>query len=162
MKCTEHLINLENTQCDQLTTCLKNAERGIAGPTHLIFWKVWKLNVPLKIIFFLWQDICGAIPTTKSLRSHHCMVDNICELCSQDDENLEHLFFNCAFAKTIWFFLQLAWNNRESASSTTGDLAKELPNGIRKKWIRKKVQSCQTLLRERCAGFGGKEIPVNL
>lgn len=42
------------------------------------------------------------IPTTEKL-SQHSEIQNICHLCSHYNETLEHLFFSCPFARSVWF-----------------------------------------------------------
>lgn len=59
-------------------------------PIHaFIFWLALKNRLQVKSRLFKWR-----------------LVDNaVCPLCSVDDENIPHLYFNCSFTKSLWWMI---------------------------------------------------------
>lgn len=66
-------------------------------------WKkaVWMLKTSPKTKLFVWKALHGAIPAGEALRARHINVEGKCKRCNQP-ETIDHLFFQCSFAKQIW------------------------------------------------------------
>jgi hypothetical protein len=62
---------------------------------------IWKLKLPLKIKVFLWYLFKGVILTKDNFVRRLWQGDRKCCFCSSD-ESIQHLFFDCHFAKFMW------------------------------------------------------------
>ncbi|KAF9615683.1 hypothetical protein IFM89_026065 [Coptis chinensis] len=67
------------------------------------FKEVWKLNVPYKVRFFIWQGLQHVISTADILHMHHFATDEYCVLCGFEKESHIHLFVHCPFVRSLWF-----------------------------------------------------------
>jgi hypothetical protein len=60
---------------------------------------LWKLKLPLNIKIFLWYLGRGLILTKDNLAKRRWQGSLKCSFCNQ---NIQHPFFDCCIAKTIW------------------------------------------------------------
>uniref|UniRef100_A0A803Q8C8 CCHC-type domain-containing protein n=1 Tax=Cannabis sativa TaxID=3483 RepID=A0A803Q8C8_CANSA len=70
------------------------------APSKRIWKWIWEEGVLPRNSVMLWRVLNEAIPTKNRL---HFLQDKTCSLCDYDLENASHLFFNCNFARAIWF-----------------------------------------------------------
>lgn len=88
-----------------LQTSIANSS-GLANLQNSDFFKkLWCNKVPMKLMVFAWQMILDRIPTKCNLQKRNILNQNqslTCALCSQHEESMMHLFFNCNFASLIW------------------------------------------------------------
>ena len=56
----------------------------------------------LKIKNFLWLVIINAFPICEYLIATRMKISNMCCLCNQNIENIDHIFKNCPFVQGIW------------------------------------------------------------
>jgi hypothetical protein len=68
---------------------------------------LWKLKIPLKIKIFLWYIQRGVILTKDNLVKRNSSESKKCCFCDLN-ETIQHLFFGCQHAKTIWRVVQVA------------------------------------------------------
>jgi hypothetical protein len=66
--------------------------------------KIWKMRIPLKIKIFLWFVQRGVILTKDNLARKNWKGSEKCISCNRN-ENIQHLFLDCLFAKTIWIII---------------------------------------------------------
>ncbi|KAB1201451.1 hypothetical protein CJ030_MR0G003686 [Morella rubra] len=66
----------------------------IWGPSH----------IP-RFSFIVWLTLKERLTTKMYLRSRGLGIDNRCVLCSDGEEDDEHLFFKCPFSQRIWIIL---------------------------------------------------------
>ena len=73
-----------------------------------IWSKLWKLNLHERSKMFIWRLGSGVLPTNLNffLRVGH--GNPKFPLCLTEDESIEHLFFKCNFARSMWFGLNWA------------------------------------------------------
>jgi hypothetical protein len=71
--------------------------------------RLWKLKVLLKIKIFLWYLRKGVVLTKENLAKRNWKDSILCCFCHKD-ETIQHLFFDCTFARTIWGVIQIATN----------------------------------------------------
>jgi hypothetical protein len=65
------------------------------------FKDLWKVRLPLKIKYFLWQVARGRIPSGDQVQKRHGPGDGLCPLCGEaEDQN--HILFSCVLAKFCW------------------------------------------------------------
>ena len=74
---------------------------GNENPRSKILNWIWKLKLLLKIKVFLWLVIRGALSTYEFLSIRKMEIPNGCYLCSQNVENIEHVFKNFPFIRGI-------------------------------------------------------------
>jgi hypothetical protein len=70
---------------------------------------IWKLKLPLKIKVFLWYLYKGVILTKDNLARRQWQGDRKCCFCSSQ-ESIQHLFFDCHFAKFVWRVIHVSFN----------------------------------------------------
>ncbi|XP_057965321.1 uncharacterized protein LOC131155890 [Malania oleifera] len=64
------------------------------------FKEVWNSGKTPKHSFILWFDLKGKLLTNENLIGDD--VDHLCELCRNDIETIDHLFFKCSFSSKVW------------------------------------------------------------
>uniref|UniRef100_A0A803PUD0 Reverse transcriptase domain-containing protein n=1 Tax=Cannabis sativa TaxID=3483 RepID=A0A803PUD0_CANSA len=66
-------------------------------------WKrLWKLEIPSKVLYFLWRAISGCLPTKVQLQTKHVHVDLLCPFCLNSVETISHVLMECRFAQSCW------------------------------------------------------------
>jgi len=68
----------------------------------------WKVKIPLKIKVFLWFMHKGVTLTKDNLAKKNWKGSMKCCYCNYD-ESIQHLFFQCDFAKFIWRIIEVAF-----------------------------------------------------
>lgn len=64
--------------------------------------KVWQVKTLPKIRVFLWKSINAALPTADLLIARGMKVDNRCQSCRGESDSINHLLFECCFARLVW------------------------------------------------------------
>ena len=77
--------------------------------TNKLITFIWKLRLPIKIKVFLWYLYTGVILTKDNLARRQWQGDRKCCFCSSD-ESIQHLFFDCHFAKFVWRTVHVFFN----------------------------------------------------
>ena len=77
--------------------------------------RIWKWKIPLKIKIFLWFLQRGVILTKDNLARKNWKGSEKC-LCCNMNETIQHLFFDCPFAKMIWRIIFYATNLNQPRS----------------------------------------------
>ena len=86
-------------------------------PSSAIFRKLWRSKCTPRLNFFAWLLFVDRLNTRNMLvRRHYNVQPNyLCVLCStNNEENLEHLFFTCPFALSCWNKLGIHWGTAAS------------------------------------------------
>jgi hypothetical protein len=78
---------------------------------HTIFLRkyIWKLEIPLKVHIFMWFLHKKVILTKDNLARRNWKGCKKCVFCDSL-ESINHLFFDCPFAKLIWRVIQFTFN----------------------------------------------------
>lgn len=63
------------------------------------------------------------LPTDENLQQRGCTTVSICDLCYQDSETSDHLFFHCSFAKSLWNWLAYVTSCNVDTTALTSVLA---------------------------------------
>ncbi|CAJ2634841.1 unnamed protein product [Trifolium pratense] len=69
------------------------------------FTRLWKSDVPSKIIVFGWRLLLNRLPTRMALHRRGVLSNPFelsCVLCLRHREDEAHLFFSCYFSKVVW------------------------------------------------------------
>jgi hypothetical protein len=69
---------------------------------------IWKIKVPLKIRIFMWFLHRKVILTRDNLAKRNWQGSKTCCFCDKD-ESIQHLFFDCLLAKTLWRIIHLTF-----------------------------------------------------
>jgi hypothetical protein len=77
--------------------------------------KIWMMSIPLKIKIFLWFLQRGVVLTKDNLARKNWKGSKKCVSCNRN-ENIQHLFLDCPFAKTIWHIIFFATNLKQPRS----------------------------------------------
>lgn len=64
--------------------------------------RLWKLNVPSKVKYFLWRFCKNNIPVRFLLQKRSSNIPVECPMCNSEFEYLSHVFFGCNFASSYW------------------------------------------------------------
>lgn len=56
----------------------------------------------------VWKIWHNAIPTFSILNLHHLRCEIFCPFCGASDDSVSHLFFQCNFARAVWFGLPIS------------------------------------------------------
>ncbi|XP_010507236.1 PREDICTED: uncharacterized protein LOC104783832 [Camelina sativa] len=64
--------------------------------------QIWKLLAPSKLKIFIWKAASGALPVLERLNSRGMKLDPLCETCGMEGESINHLLFECSFARQVW------------------------------------------------------------
>ena len=63
---------------------------------------IWRLKVPLKVKIFGWFLLLGRLMTRVYHKRLYPDTMTTCGMCSSQDEDYKHLFFECPFARIVW------------------------------------------------------------
>lgn len=70
----------------------------------LVNWKkLWSIDLPPKILCFLWQLCHNALPLGENLLKRNFKIEGTCIFGCHAIENTQHLFADCPFARACWF-----------------------------------------------------------
>ncbi len=85
---------------------------------------LWGMRIPLKIKIFLWLASRYRLLTADLLAKRGWLGPSICPLCCAGEEFLDHIFFLCPFARSVWTeVLHNATLICQRLLNTQGDLA---------------------------------------
>ncbi|WCJ39879.1 hypothetical protein M5689_020830 [Euphorbia peplus] len=77
------------------------------GPN--LMWKhLWKLDLPPKIIHFLWGCCHNILPRPDNLSRRKIPASNTCVFCGGEGRSLIHILKQCCNAKRIWKLIDLS------------------------------------------------------
>jgi len=67
-----------------------------------LFQKIWRLNTAPKIKVFLWKVLKGAVAVEDRLRTRGILIADGCSMCSEENETINHILFQCPLARQVW------------------------------------------------------------
>ena len=89
--------------------CLLASEEGNANSSpstiteqKCLWKKLWQIQSPTKIRYFMWRAARDSLSTKQNLRAGHVLVDETCELCGEQKETLMHSLWLCDQAQYVW------------------------------------------------------------
>ncbi|KAF4395183.1 hypothetical protein F8388_001570 [Cannabis sativa] len=101
--------------------CLDNEERF--GPVLKGWSYVWSNKLHPRMGLWLWRMCSGVLPTRDKIRSGN---ENECLICNCMPETPKHLFFECHFARGVWFGSPLTVRSGEIQGNTILDMVVNL------------------------------------
>lgn len=123
-------------------------------------WKqLWKMKIPEKVTFFLWQVYQERLPTNLLKARRGLNTSAECPFECQREETIIHILRDCEVARNVWIKLIHA-NNRLSFFSSPlqvwlkDNMEKEVSFGKIRRFTWSKAFSliCWGLWRNRCSG----------
>ncbi|KAM6552088.1 hypothetical protein CsatB_001896 [Cannabis sativa] len=80
---------------------LKNIGRNLEGDRH---WRyIWGAKTHSRLKMFWWRILSNCLPTRERIGCSIPLMDMLCPLCSSSIESSLHLFWDCTYAKAVWF-----------------------------------------------------------
>jgi hypothetical protein len=73
--------------------------------------KMCKVQIPLKIKIFMWYVYKGVVLTKHNLAKCNWDGSKQCNFCCRD-ESIQHLFFDCLYARFVWGLVQITFGIR--------------------------------------------------
>ena len=72
-----------------------------------IYQQVWSLETSPKIKHFLWRCLNNALPVAENMTYRHIAKDKYCSRCGGEAESINHLLFQCPYARLVWAVAQI-------------------------------------------------------
>ncbi|XP_043693124.1 uncharacterized protein LOC122643575 [Telopea speciosissima] len=73
-------------------------------------WKlIWNCQSYPKIKSFMWKACAQGLPTSENLIKRQMQVDLLCRRCGSCNESMDHILFECQYAKAVWFSSNLSY-----------------------------------------------------
>ena len=74
---------------------------------HGATWgRIWKLNIPLKVLNFIWRACSNCLPTRNNLWRRKVRIKATCDIYWQDLETTSHVLWTCPFAQNVWALMR--------------------------------------------------------
>ncbi|XP_018435800.2 uncharacterized protein LOC108808101 [Raphanus sativus] len=67
-----------------------------------IYQMVWRLETSPKIKHFLWRCLNNSLPVAENMTYRHIAKDKRCSRCDGEAESVNHLLFQCHYARRAW------------------------------------------------------------
>ncbi|XP_009117187.1 uncharacterized protein LOC103842327 [Brassica rapa] len=64
--------------------------------------QAWKIMTTPKIKIFVWKALNEALPVADLINKRGMKVDERCQLCGFEGEDINHVLFSCPFARQVW------------------------------------------------------------
>ncbi|KAL4272206.1 hypothetical protein GQ457_13G013010 [Hibiscus cannabinus] len=64
--------------------------------------RIWKLSVPQRIRVFVWLVFHDLLLTNVERHRRHMTNSNLCELCGDSPESVDHVLRSCAMVRNVW------------------------------------------------------------
>ena len=75
---------------------------------------IWKMDMYPKIVSFLWLCLRNSIPVRELLAARGISCSKLCPICKEQDESIDHLLRECAFARHFWDVIHAPWSQSMS------------------------------------------------
>ncbi|XP_017979793.1 PREDICTED: uncharacterized protein LOC18594299 [Theobroma cacao] len=100
-------------------------DKQVAGSSScnmMAFWKrIWHLELPRKVILFLWKTLNGILPTRQALIYRSIIFESNCPSCDNELETDFHCLCCCPLARAVWHFSKWGFTNIEVLFSSVQD-----------------------------------------
>lgn len=83
-------------------SCYRQLQEEMDFPNAAFWKKLWSLNLPGKIIIFLWRTCRLCLPTAAALATKNVDLSINCPWCRSCVEDSIHILFTCNFAQDVW------------------------------------------------------------
>ena len=78
-----------------------------------------KTCAPGKCKFFIWLELHDRCWTVARRKRHGLQDDDLCVLCAQSSETIDHLLTTCPFSREVWFKIlrKIGWDRVTPSTS---------------------------------------------
>ncbi|GJR85946.1 reverse transcriptase [Tanacetum coccineum] len=90
----------------------KLEEESTTNPSYFFWKKLWKIRAQPKVKLFRWKVITNSAATMENLFNRICSPSPLCVICNEHVESIEHLLFECAWTRPVWFGSPLSFRNK--------------------------------------------------
>lgn len=66
-----------------------------------LYKAIWQAKTSLKVYHFLWKCLSNTLPVAENMKRHITRED-ACPRCPDDPESVNHMLFQCSFARLVW------------------------------------------------------------
>ncbi|KAJ9174183.1 hypothetical protein P3X46_017238 [Hevea brasiliensis] len=70
---------------------------------------LWKLELPPKVLNFLWRALFNILPVCMNLIHRHVAMSRLCPVCNDELETILHCLITCPFARDYWVTSNVGW-----------------------------------------------------
>lgn len=67
-----------------------------------LYQLAWKTDTNPKVHHFLWRCLSNCLSVAENLKRRHIIKDSQCIRCQAGEESVNHLLFQCPFARLVW------------------------------------------------------------
>ena len=83
------------------------------------FWRLlWKCRVPGKVHHVVWRACTNSLSTRLNLAHRRVIMDPLCQVCHQAQEDVTHALWACPYAQDVWAMASL---KLQKAATSTAD-----------------------------------------
>jgi ribonuclease HI len=93
------------------------SQTSTRGANSECWSKLWNIRTIPKHIHLAWRIFHDSLPTKKKLIHRGMLIDPLCSRCGNADEDLDHVFKGCIWAKKVWFHSPLGVRIEDSPLS---------------------------------------------
>ena len=116
-----------------------------------------KARAPAKCKFFIWLVLHDRCWTTARSKRHGLQDDDLCVLCAQSSETIDHLLTTCPFSREVWFKIlrKIGWDRVTPSTLTFNfpswwtDARKQIPKVGRRGFNSLVILVCWIIWKER-------------
>ena len=76
---------------------------------HIVWKKLWSLNMKMKLKHFLWRCLQNGLATNEAIYKRFGKGNKLCHCCGEETETIEHIFVCCPKAKVVWKLAPVRW-----------------------------------------------------
>ena len=76
-----------------------------AAPSTFPWKGIWKVKVSKRVAFFMWTAAHGQILTLDDIMLRGRPLANLCCLCCNNAESVDHLLLFCLIAHSLWMYM---------------------------------------------------------
>ncbi|KAF6138532.1 hypothetical protein GIB67_022566 [Kingdonia uniflora] len=107
LRCTEKVPSTRPTMIEVVSRLhgVRSFSKWTEDQAQNYRWRmIGNIKISVKVRLFLWKLYNMKLPTVDILAlAYPVRLDMICSLCYEHPESHQHLFFECSYARRIWF-----------------------------------------------------------
>ena len=115
----------------------------------MVWKKLWKLNIPPKVRMFTWRACSNILPTKVNLAPKKIQVDPKCTTCTQQDETICHVLWQCSLARNIRALVRGKIQKSCSSEENFFDLTAQMMDRLSKWELEQWLMICWSLWNAR-------------
>jgi zinc-binding in reverse transcriptase len=112
--------------------------------------EVWNLKTPQRVKIFIWLALKNKMHTIDNLVNKGWALPNMCCLCRQQAESVEHMFATCCFTSTVRQLTMIAMHNDPPDTFIRDQYEKTITGEGGPLWKLTQAAVCFNVWKERC------------